>query len=103
MFLLRPFLALFTPHPRAAALALSALLALVLAAPVGADDNTPTRLEKFSFQMNGRQPQDSRSEETPGFSGLSPRQESDLMRDFPEPARPPVLFDTYEDKWYNRM
>lgn len=103
MYLLRPFLALFTPLPRAAALALAALLVMAPAPLVSADDDTPTRLEKFSFQMNERQPQDSRSEETPGFSGLSPRQESDLMRDFPEPARPPVLFDTYEDKWYNRM
>jgi hypothetical protein len=103
MFALRPLLSLFTSIPRTTAFALAALLVLALAAPVRAEDETPPRLEKFSFQMNERQPQDSRSEETPGFSGLSPRQESDLMRDFPEPARPPVLFDTYEDKWYNRM
>lgn len=103
MVTLPPFLLLFRSILRITALGLSAVVIIALATPVSADDGTPTRLEKFRFQMNVRPPQDGRSEETPGFSGLSPRQESDLMRDFPEPTRPPVLFDTYEDKWHNRM
>ena len=34
---------------------------------------------------------------------MTQEKDSLLMNDFPPPSRGPMLFDTYEDKWYNRM
>ncbi len=99
----RPPLSFLELISRFAAYALPALLVLLLATPVRAGENTSLKPDKYRFQMYERPSQDSQSEDKPGFSGMSQQRESDLMRDFPEPARPPQLFDTYEDKWYNRM
>ncbi len=83
------------------------LAALLFALPRGvfAEENKATPPDKYSFSITSPNSGSSSSQNSdkPGFSGMTQEKDSLLMNDFPPPSRGPMLFDTYEDKWYNRM